>query len=722
MHSRFLTSAPDSQSGQRKTTNWLMKNNYLITTGLSSFPFIPFPTGNSIDRSERKRFSWLLCLLFTCQTLISLGQTGTTVAGGHGAGGNADQLSNPTGVYVTANGVVYVADYDNHRVQRWDVGATSGVTVAGGNGSGVSGTQLNHPFGIFVDGSGAVYIADAGNHRIQKWAAGATSGVTVAGGNGSGVMGTQLSSPTGIYVAGDGSFYVADFLNNRVQKFPPNSTSATPGQTVAGGHGEGSAPNQLRHPEGVVVDESNGAVYVADTYNNRVQKWAAGAGSGETVAGAIPSGTDDSHLSTAFALYRDSNGDIYIADGYNHRIQKWASGATSGVTVAGGHGVGGNADQLNTPEGVFLDDNKRIYVADHANHRIQRFGSCLSPIATLSNSGTITCTNTSVLLTAGGGSAGNIYTFSNGASQIGGSTGNTATVTQGGSYSVTVTNTANGCTSTTVTQVASNTVAPNVSLSNTGPITDNNQTVTLTAGGGDTYVFSTSATQQNAPSGNTATTTNPGLYSVTATTTSNGCSTSTSTLVTGAVSQSACRNGVAVIKLVASGNPVKYEWYRNNINSARLTENPAQVRGTSTSSLTLVNQQVTATYYVRVTDADGSAIVYGPFKMTVNLNCNVYARVGTEEVELKISLLGNPISGDQLRATIVGAADKALTVQLMDLSGKPVYQQQWSRADSEQQIEWNLGSQTSGVYIMQAVTDANGSGPAQRHSLKVVKP
>ncbi len=152
----------------------------------------------------------------------------------------------------------------------------------------------------------------------------------------------------------------------------------------------------------------------------------------------------------------------------------------------------------------------------------------------------------------------------------------------------------------------------------------------------------------------------PGTYQVTVTNSGNGCSATASTIVTGAVSGSSCRNGSGTINVVASGNPVKYEWYHNNINSALLTENPTQVRGTSTSSLTLVNQQVTVDYYVRVTDANGTAMVYGPFRFTVNLDCNIYARQGIEEVELRISLLGNPLQGEQLRATISGAEGKAL--------------------------------------------------------------
>jgi hypothetical protein len=276
-----------------------------------------------------------------------------------------------------------------------------------------------------------------------------------------------------------------------------------------------------------------------------------------------------------------------------------------------------------------------------------------------------------------------------------------------------VTNTTNGCSSFTTTTVSSNTTAPTATLSNNGPLTNTNPAVTLNAGGGGTYQFSSGATQQGG--GNTATVTTPGQYQVTVNNSGNGCSATASTIVTGAVSQSSCRNGTAIITVVPTGNPVKYEWYRTSINSARLVENPAQVRGTSTASLTLVNQQVTADYYVRVTDANGSAVVYGPFRMTVNTNCNIYGRVGAEEVELKISLLGNPLQSEQLKATISGAEGKALNVQLLDLSGKPIRAQQWQQAEGNQSVEWNLEAQSSGTYLLQATT------PEQRQSLKVIR-
>ncbi|GAB3494094.1 hypothetical protein GCM10027341_09820 [Spirosoma knui] len=718
MHPRFLTSLSDLQSNQPLFTNGLITGNSLLIVGL-----LPeFRQKGSI----RIWAGWLFCLLFLGQTLISLGQTGTTVAGGQGPGANPNQLNNPTSLYVTSNSVVYVADYNNNRIQKWAVGATAGVTVAGGGPAGSGAHQLNKPFGVFVGTDGAIYVCDAGNHRVQKWAPNATTGVTVAGGNGAGKTSTQLNAPTGIYVSADGTLYVADFLNDRVQQFPPNSTSATPGQTVAGGHSEGGNANQLRHPEGVVVDETTGTVYVADTYNHRVQKWLPNANEGITVAGSTTAGAGASQLNTAFGLYRDSNGYIYIADAYNHRIQKWGPGDTQGTTVAGLNAVGTDADHLDTPQGVFLDGNKRIYVVDHANHRVQRFGSCLSPIATLSNNGTITCATTSVLLTAGGGGPEDTYTFSNGAIPLDNSgTSSMANVTEGGTYTVTVTNKTNGCTSFTTTTVSSNTAAPSVNLSNTGPVSFTNASVTILASAqpGDSYVFSAGATPQG--SGNTASVTTAGVYSVTVTRSDNGCSASASTTVLGGNSPTVCRSASATVNVVVGGNPMKYEWYKTSLTTPKLMETPQLFRGTATSSLTLINAQsnTQGNFYLKVLDQSGTVTIYGPYRLTVDASCRARGLAEAQpEIPVQVELAPNPIRQERLRALVRGATGRPLSMALVDLVGKPIRQQRWEQAETEQLVDWDLQSQASGVYVLLVISEAGDGLPIQRQSLKVIKP
>ena len=315
-----------------------------------------------------------------------------TVAGGNGAGAAATQLAFPYSVAVDSNFNVYVADTNNHRIQRWAPGDTSGVTVAGGNGQGSAANQLRFPNGVAVDSNFNVYVADTNNHRIQQWAPGATSGVTVAGGNGPGSQANRLNFPYGVAV--DSGFnlnarfsvnsntsnvnvYVADTNNHRFQQWAPGATS---GVTVAGGNLAGSAANQLRFPHAVTTDPY-GNVYVADTNNNRIQQWTFPYSTGVTVAGGNGAGPLANQLSFPNGVAITSFGysaTLYIADTNNHRVQQWFSGDTSGQTVAGGNGAGSASNQLRSPSGVAIDFFGDLYVADTNNSRVQRVGTGIS--------------------------------------------------------------------------------------------------------------------------------------------------------------------------------------------------------------------------------------------------------------------------------------------------------------------------------------------------------
>jgi sugar lactone lactonase YvrE len=298
---------------------------------------------------------------------------GVTVAGGNGYGSAPNQLGSPQGIYVDSTGAIYVADYENHRIQKWDAGAVAGITVAGGNRiPGGRADQLNSPRDVQVDSDGAVYIADFRNNRIQKWAAGASSGITLAGSYTTGSNANQFAGIAGIHLDKGRALYVSDSGNNRIQKFGPNSNSATNGLTVAGGNGSGSATNQLRGPEDVYVDQAR-AVYVADYGNARIQKWAVGATSPVTVAGGNGIGTAANQFGFTASVFVDDNGDVYVADYSNERIQKWTVGAAVGLTVAGGNGSGSGPNQLNSPSGVYVDKMGAIYVSDQRNHRVQKF-------------------------------------------------------------------------------------------------------------------------------------------------------------------------------------------------------------------------------------------------------------------------------------------------------------------------------------------------------------
>jgi len=312
---------------------------------------------------------------------------GVTVAGGHGRGMAADQLDQPTSVAIDAAGNLYVADGPNARVQRWSPGATSGVTVAGGHGSGTAANQLLQPRGIALDRKGNLYISDGGT-RVQRWARGATSGVTVAGGNGPGPEDNQFYGAAGIAVDRDGNVFIADSGNTRVMRWAPGATS---GETVAGSVYPSSS---LNIPTDVALDAA-GRLYVADAGDQTIQRFDASTVRGVVVAGTQhENGSDASMLDHPTGLAIDGSGNLYIADTANSRVQRWAPGATAGVTVAGGNLVGSAAGQFRDPQDVTIDRSGNLFVADTGNDRVQRWASPVVVAGTASapegNSGSTT--------------------------------------------------------------------------------------------------------------------------------------------------------------------------------------------------------------------------------------------------------------------------------------------------------------------------------------------
>ncbi len=139
------------------------------------------------------------------------------------------------------------------------------------------------------------------------------------------------------------------------------------------------------------------------------------------------------------------------------------------------------------------------------------------PLASINGSDNLTCTTTSVTRTASGGGT---YLWSNGLG-----TNATATISSPGTYTVTVTGT-NGCTATATTSVTRNNTPPSASISGSDNLTCGTTSVTRTASGGGTYLWSNSL-GTNA----TATISSPGTYTVTITGV-NGCTATATTAVT----------------------------------------------------------------------------------------------------------------------------------------------------------------------------------------------
>lgn len=67
------------------------------------------------------------------------------------------KLNGPKGISCAPDGMVYIADTENHAVRRIDPKAGTIATVA---------TGMKRPHGVFVDRKGVVYVGDSEFHRV----------------------------------------------------------------------------------------------------------------------------------------------------------------------------------------------------------------------------------------------------------------------------------------------------------------------------------------------------------------------------------------------------------------------------------------------------------------------------------------------------------------------------------------------------------------------------
>jgi len=243
------------------------------------------------------------------------------------------------------------------RVIQWVPGANAGKIVAG-QGADISGVNdLCANIRVAVCPAGELLVADIHHKRVLRFDD--TSGQ---------VLVNDLDHLLNISVSANGIVYILDQDGTRVQKL--EGRTLTP---VAGGNGEGPAPNQFGAYCFVALDD--GSLFISDFSNHRVQRWSPGSVQGETVAGGNGRGPSSLQLSFPMGLAVTEQHELYIADAWNYRVVKWSSLSTSGVVVAGGTGEGHRPHQLGHALDLAIDEHGSLYVLDSTNNRVTRWGS-----------------------------------------------------------------------------------------------------------------------------------------------------------------------------------------------------------------------------------------------------------------------------------------------------------------------------------------------------------
>jgi sugar lactone lactonase YvrE len=289
-------------------------------------------------------------------------------------------LSGNAGIRITDNDTLYITDLNNNRIVIIDLNnLNTSMTILVGNGTSVS--QMNAPTDVFVTQT-SIYVLDGGNFRVIKWSKNRSNPVIVAGINdtkGNLSSYTTIGSSHFIFVDKNDNLYVSDTKNHRILRFYSNSSTGATGVMVAGTGIAGSNATQLNAPNGIFVDD-NGTLYIADLYNNRIQRWESGASYGERVAGDGINGSSATSIFYPTSVFVDTNGSMYITELKNSRVTRWAANSSVGACIAACSGTKGNAsNQLMSPQALAFDSSGSLYVSDETNNRIQKFefiGEC----------------------------------------------------------------------------------------------------------------------------------------------------------------------------------------------------------------------------------------------------------------------------------------------------------------------------------------------------------
>lgn len=361
--------------------------------GVGSAARLDSPNGLALDAAGR-----LYVADYGNHTIRRLDPKGKliTLAGAAGQKGSADGLgsaarfASPNGVAVDAAGFVYVADTHNHTIRR--ISPNGLVTTLAGS-AGQSGmadgvgeqARLNAPRGIAVDAQGQIWVADNNNHRLRRLRRLPASTAqteasppqylleTIAGST----AGAPLYYPRGVAVDAQGYAFVADTYHHAIARVSPSGQV----QTWAGAPYSGEPPQPA--PNYVLPSTSEHSAYASDAEHGRIYRrqadgsWAVWL---ERSAGLLQ----------ARGMAWGQQGEIFVADSGGHSILSidpssgqvrriagvWAqAGAQDGAVASAVDGAAPmpapTPAQFSQPMAVVQAHDGRLYVADSGNHAIR---------------------------------------------------------------------------------------------------------------------------------------------------------------------------------------------------------------------------------------------------------------------------------------------------------------------------------------------------------------
>ena len=222
---------------------------------------------------------------------------------------------------------------------------------------------FNEPWGIAVSPDGNyVYVADTWNHRVQKFSSNGEF-ITAWGFFEQTDEPFAFWGPRDVATDPDGNVYVSDTGNKRIHVFSPQ------GEFLREFGGAGFAPGQFDEPVGIAIDPESGMVFIADTWNQRIQSFSQNElGNNISENNWEVSGWYGQSLDNKPYLAIGPDGNLYATDPEISRVLVFNQEGE--FLYFFGDYESGN---LGVPTGIASDGNSGIWISDTKNNRLLHF-------------------------------------------------------------------------------------------------------------------------------------------------------------------------------------------------------------------------------------------------------------------------------------------------------------------------------------------------------------
>jgi sugar lactone lactonase YvrE len=264
------------------------------------------------------------------------------------------ELVQPYGVAVDSQGRLYVADQKVGAIFIFTTDEKKEVDLIK---NGVH-AHFNRIIGLAMDDSDRLFVSDPGLRHVLVFNKDHKAEDVITEG---------MADPGGLAVdRRNRLLYVADVELDQVLVYDADTLKPIRKMGTTGHKHELTTPGDFSKPAGVAVD-GEGNLYVADTYNNRIEIFDA---DGQFVSTFGKAGDGPGYFSRPKGVAIDSDGHIWVADGMQDRVQVFNKEGQLLLSF-GGHGL--LPGQFQGLVGITIDNRNRVFTTEIFPGRAQQF-------------------------------------------------------------------------------------------------------------------------------------------------------------------------------------------------------------------------------------------------------------------------------------------------------------------------------------------------------------